>query len=345
MALTYITPALQQEAWARDTYSAGKEKTFFNKFMGKASDSIIHVKEELSKGDGTSITIPLLLPLKGAGIAGDNMLEGNEEALIYRDFKVELQRIRNAVRIAGKFEEHKTQYNMRLDAKNGLADWLARYIDCAIFSVLTGVLNTDMNWTQLDFPFPLEAPSPDRVLIANNLGNENLIAATDTFSTDIIGQAKRKALETTDQQVRPININGKETFVMVINQYQARDLKNDPKWVEAQEQGNVRGEKNPIFSGALGMWDGVVIHENNRIPRTENSNNVKVGHALLLGAQACVFAEGEAPEWNEKTFDYGNQYGVSFGRMFGLKRSQFKYDGTNNTDFGVINVLTSAVDD
>lgn len=344
MAITTIPSELQQKAWARDTYEAGKAKTFFNKFMGKSSDSIIHVKEELFKGSGTSITIPLLLPLKGAGITGDNMLEGNEEQLVYKDFNVELQRVRNAVRIAGKFEEHKTQYNMRTDAKNGLADWLARYIDCAIFSVLTGVLSTDMSWTTLDFPFPLELPSPDRVILAGNVANEAALTVTDKFTTDIIGKAKRKALETPDQQVRPITIDGKDTFVMVINQYQARDLKSDQKWVEAQQQGNVRGEKNPIFSGALGMWDGVVVHENNRIPRTDNGTT-QVGHALLLGAQACVFAEGEPPEWREKTFDYDNQYGVSFGRMFGLKRSQFKYNGTTNTDFGVINVLTSAVDD
>jgi hypothetical protein len=31
--------------------------------------------------------------------------------------------------------------------------------------------------------------------------------------------------------------------------------------------------------------------------------------------------------------------------MFGLKRSQFKFDGTNETDFGVINVITSSSDD
>lgn len=344
MADTTIPLELVMKSWAKNVWSAGKRKAYFNRFMGKDAGNIIQVKEELLKGSGTSINIPLLLPLKGAGVIGDNLLEGNEEALTYRSFNVELQRVRNAVRLEGKFEEHKTQINMRSDAKLQLADWLAKYIDCAIFSVLTGVLSTEINWTTLDFPFPLEAPSPDRVLIANGLTTEAAITAGDKFATDIIGQAKRKALETPDQQIRPINIDGKETYVMVIDQYQARDLKNDTKWIEAQQQGNIRGEKNPIFSGAIGMWDGVVIHENNRVPRTDNGTT-KVSHALFLGAQAVVFAEGEPPEWREKTFDYDNKYGVSFGRMFGLKKSQFKFDGVNNTDFGVINVLTSSIDD
>lgn len=349
-AETTIPQSLVQMAWAKDTWSTGVQESYFSKFMGHDSKSIIQIKEELSKGDGTKIRIPLLMPLTGAGITGDDTLEGNEEALLYRDFDVELQRVRNAVKLAGKFEEHKTQINMRKDAKTGLTEWLSKYIDCAIFSVLTGVLSTELNWTSSTFPFPLEAPSADRVLIANGRSAESGITASDKFSTDIIGMAKRKAVENADTRIRPINVDGKATYVMVIDQWQARDLKTDTKWLESQQQGNVRGEKNPIFSGALGMWDGVVIHENNRIPRTatgatSGNTNVKVSHALFLGAQACVFAEGEPPEWNEKTFDYGNKYGVSFGRMFGLQKSKFKFDGTNYTDFGVINVLTSSVDD
>ena len=56
-------------------------------------------------------------------------------------------------------------------------------------------------------------------------------------------------------------------------------------------------------------------------------------------------AVGAEPEWNEDTFDYKNQVGFEFGRIFGIAKSQFKYDGTNLTDFGCINVLTSSEDD
>ena len=175
---------------------------------------------------------------------------------------------------------------------------------------------------------------------------ENAITASDVFSADLIGQARRMAQEDELTAVQPIRVDGRETYVMLIDPYQARDLRRDQKWIEAQEYANVRGEKNPIFSGAMGVYEGVVIHEHLRVPRTASgASNAKVGHALFLGAQACIFAEGSAPRWEEDTFDYGNQYGVSIDRMFGLKKSQFKYDGTNFTDFGVINVLTSSADD
>ncbi|MBR3745429.1 MAG: DUF4043 family protein, partial [Selenomonadaceae bacterium] len=47
-------------------------------------------------------------------------------------------------------------------------------------------------------------------------------------------------------------LHGLETYIMIIDQWQARDLKNDQTWIEAQQYANVRGNDNPIFSGALG---------------------------------------------------------------------------------------------
>jgi N4-gp56 family major capsid protein len=334
MALTTITvaPSLVQEAWAKATWEAGFEKAFFNRFMGAGADSIIQVKEELTKQAGDAINIPLLLPLSGAGVTGDNTLEGNEEALIYRAFEVTINQIRNAVCLEGRFDEKKTQINMRQDAKTSLSNWLADKIDDMLFSTLTTSPTTH----------PTD-PTQTRVIFPTGVSAESAITASDKFTTDLIGKAKRLATASKDKQVKPVKVDGRETYVMVIDPWQARDLTADPKWVAAQQSANVRGEKNPIFSGALGMYDGVVIHQSGRIPRTATgASSANVGHALFLGAQAAVFAEGEKPRWVEKAFDYDNRQGFSIGRMFGVKKSQYKYDGTNLVDFGVINVLTSS---
>ena len=341
-----IPQSLVLKSWAKKTWETGIKESYFSKFMGRDAKSIIHIKEELNKGKGTSINIPLLMPLIGAGVIEDNMLEGHEESLVYRDFDVPLSRIRHAVRLAGRFEEQKIQQNMRSDARSALSEWLAGYIDRSIFAILTGTTPPFIKSVGDIFPFYLEAPSTDRVLYAGSATAENAITTSDKFDTAIIGKAKRMARADETTAIRPIRVDGRETYVMVIDQWQARDLKTDTKWIEAQEHANIRGEKNPIFSGAIGIWDGVVIHECNRVPRTATgASNAMVGHALFLGAQACVFAEGEAPRWVEKSFDFENQYGVSIGRMFGLKKSRFKFDGTNWTDFGVINVLTSSAED
>ena len=327
-APTEIEPSLRLEAWAKSTWAAGLQKSFFNKFTGNSPENIIQIKEELAKDAGDTIHIPLLMPLTGAGVSGDNQMEGNEEALVYRDFTVTIDQIRNAVRLKGRMEEKKVQLDLRKDARTALSKWLADYIDKKIFYELAN------------------NPTPDRIVFGGTATSEDSIGASDTFSTKLIGKAKRIALADENTMVKPVRIDGLDTYVMVIDQWQARDLTADEIWINAQQHANIRGKDNPIFSGALGMYDGVVIHQCNRIPRTETgSSGTKVGHALFLGAQAAVFAIGGNPTWEEDTFDYKSKWGASFGRIFGIKKAQFKYDGTNFTDFGCVNVLTSSEDD
>lgn len=330
MANTTITiaPELVQQAWAKDTWKAGVEQTFFDKFTGTGADSIVQVRTELQKGDGDTINIPLLMKLKGEGVTGDNQLEGNEEALIYRNFKVTIDQLRHAVRLRGKMDEKKTQINMRKDAKMALSYWLANTIDGKIFKALS----TD--------------PTKDRVCFAGAETLEGAITADDKFTADIIGKAKRIAMADKDTMIRPVKVNGHDTYVLVIDQYQARDLMNDEKWLNAQQYANVRGEKNPIFSGALGMYDGVVVHQSNDIIReAKGASSTMTSHALFLGAQAVVLAVGDNPTWNEDDFDYHNQVGFEFGRIFGIAKTQFKFNGVDLTDFGCVNVITSSVAD
>ena len=345
---TTITPELILKAWAKSTWDFGRKESYFSKFMGHGRDSVIQIMEDLNRGKGTSIEVSLLMPLNGAGVLEDKILEGKEEQMNYRSCTVYLSRVRNAVRLAGRFEEQKTQEKMRTDMRKLLSAWLARYFDLSIFAVLTGTQPPFVArpGETLELPYTIEPPTADRMLFGGSATSENSITAADVFDTTLIGKARRMAQEDELTAVQPIRIDGRETYVMVIDPYQARDLRKDPKWIEAQEYANVRGEKNPIFSGAMGVYEGVVIHQCLRVPRTDTgAGGAKVGHALFLGAQACIMAEGEAPRWQEKNFDYENQHGVSISRFFGLKKAQFKYDGTNLTDFGCINVLTSSVGD
>ena len=343
---TDIPIELTLKYWAKTTWQAGIKDSFFHKFMGHDQKSIVHVKEELHKGKGTSINIALRLPLLGAGRIEGQKLEDHEEKLRFANFDVYLHQIRHATRIEGKFEEQKTQIELRRESKNALSDWWANWFDTSIFAVATGIMPDWVDTTNGDqFPFELEAPTKDRVLYAGSATSESTITPGDTFSTKMIGKARRLARADKNKAIRPIRIDGKETYVMIIDQYQKRDLQRDPVWLEAQKHANVRGEKNPIFSGALGIYDGIVIHECLNVPRTATgADGAMVGHALFLGAQAITLAEGQPMDWDEELYDYGNEYGVGVSRMLGLKKSRFKYDGENWTDYGVINVMTSSED-
>lgn len=325
---TTISEALTGKAWAKQLYKEAETESFFNRFTGEGPNSIIQKKTDLRKEKGDSITIGLLMKLKGEGVLGEAILEGNEEQLTLLDFSVKVDQIRNGVRLAGSLTEQKSVVNLRTAAKDALKGWLGETNEKATFAALTA------------------NPTVNRVLYAGGRTSEDAITASDTFSTAVISAARRKAMLATPK-VRPVNVNGKNWYVMVVDSYQARDLKNDPAWIAAQKDANLRGETNPIFTGALGCYDGVILHEHENVIRTETgAEGGYVGHALLLGAQAGVYAVAKEPTWVEKAFDYDDKVGFSTGMIRGIEKAVFTdKDSGEPFDYGVVQVITSSVAD
>ena len=322
---TTVPAALVRKAWGKDTWNAAMKNIFFSKFMGKDANSIIRVQDELSKEAGDNVTIPLLLKLQNAAVTGDNTLEGNEETLRYRDFNITINQYRNAVRLNGRMEEQRSALKLRTDAKSALQTWLTELIDGMFFSALTA------------------NPTAGRKVFAGSNTVETTIADADKFTSSIIGKAKRIAQMDANAPIQPVNVNGSKHYVMIIDPYQARDLKADAAWVAAQQNAANRGNDNPIFTGMLGMWDNVVIFENEQAIRTATgASGAMVGHALFMGAQAGVMATAQDTNWEEDEFDYKNKVGFSIGRIMGIAKTQFKYDGTNAVDFATVNVMTSS---
>lgn len=332
---TKITPALTKKAWSKQLWKEAQIDNFFGRFTAEGPNAIIEKKTDLKKEKGDKITTGLMMKLTGDGVTGDNMLEGNEEKIIFLDFAVEVDQIRNAVRLAGSMQEQKAAYNLRSAAKESLKVWLAEKIEKDIFKALTA------------------DPTANRLLYAGGRKAENQITAGDKFSAEMISAARRKAMLATPK-IRPVNVNGKNYYVMIIDSYQARDLKNDEKWLSAQKDANQRGLDNPIFTGALGLYDGVVVHEHENVIRTatgatsgsgDTATTVEVGHALLLGAQAAVLAIAQEPTWKEKSFDYEDKAGFATGMIRGVEKAKFTDPDGNTFDFAAVQVITSSVAD
>lgn len=321
-ANTTVPTNLVEKAWAKQLWKEAERENFFAKFTGEGQDNIIQVKTELKKEAGDQITVPLVMRLTGAGVTGDNTLEGNEEALQFYDCAVQVNQIRHAVRLQGAMEEQKTAINLRQAAKDGLKLWMTEKQEKMIVTALVA------------------SPTAGNIVYPASVSAESSIDASNVLTTDLISKAARLA-KTVTPKIRPVNVNGKKYYVMLVDNYQARDLKNDTKWLNAQYNCAERGIDNPIFSGMLGVYDGVVLHEYEHLPRTTTgSNSAKVGHALLLGCQAGIKGVAKEATWKEKSFDYDNQMGFSTGAIIGVAKSKF-----NSKDFAVVQVITSSADD
>lgn len=308
--------------------------------MGTDSNSLCQIMDDTSKGPGDRIRHILRMQLAGAGIQGDGTLEGNEEALVTYTDDILINQLRHAVRSAGKMTEQRIPFSVREEARMGLQDWWADRFDQAFMNQISGnSAQTDTRYTGNN---AATAPDSAHQIFANGHASEATMTATTscTFSLSLIDQAVLKA-RTLSPVIRPVNTEAGQKFVMFITPEQHYDLRRDTNTLQwgdiqkaAMQGGNI--SDNPIFTGALGEYNGVILHESFRLPRITSTGSSQIGRAVLCGAQSAGFAFGRdnSPNrmtWVEELFDYGNQLGVSAGCIWGLKKTVY-----NSADFSTI---------
>jgi len=313
--------AAAAQRWGTDLWMELPEHVFWAPYMKPDVNAIIQVKQDLEAQPGEKITFTLARQLSAAAVTGDSTLEGNEEAITFYSDSVTLDQKRNAVRLTGKLSEKRTVFSQRTTAKQLLKDWLAALIDSNIFTQLT------------------TSPSAGRAVYGGSATSTATIAAGDFLTLALCTRAKVLARKATPQ-IFPVRVDGGDYFVLVISPDCLHDLKNtDPAWAQAQREAQMRGEKNPLFTGAEGIYDSVVLRSSTRVPLTTTwgaGSNIAGSENILAGRQAGVIAWGAKPEWVEASFDYANKTGFAIGAIFVAKKAVF-----NAVDNGVILVRTA----
>lgn len=341
-----VNDALAVKLWGKKLFQDALKKTYFNRFMGKSSNSLVQLRDETSKGPGDRITIGLRMQLSGAGVQGDGTLEGNEESLTTYSDNVYIDQLRHAVRSAGKMSEQRVPFSVRDEAKAGLEDWWADRLDTWFFNQLAGyTAQTDTRYTGNQ---AATAPSTNRKLFAGSTATDVGQTSTDVFNLNLIDKCVERA-ETVSPTLRPIMVGGEKKFVMFLHPYQVYDLRTSTssgQWLDIQKAALSGGKDSgsPIYTGALGEYNGVVLHQASRVPQGVNGSSAvtTTRRAIFCGAQAALMAYGQKDQsaemsWVEELFDYQNQLGVSAGMIAGLKKTVF-----NSEDFGTITVSTYA---
>lgn len=335
--------------WSRRLAREALKATYFQKFIGEGSDSLIQVKPDTAKGPGDLVKFTLRVALTGDGIEGDATLEGNEEELSTYMDEVKINQLRHAVRSAGKMSEQRIPWSVREEANAGLKDWWSERLDTIFFNQLCGY--TAETRSKYLGSNTIVAPSASRVLRPTGMATDQALHADNTkiFTLDLIDKAVEKA-KTSSPLIRPIKINGESHYVLFLHPYQVTSLRTNTsngQWQDIQKAAMASGAaNNPIFTGALGKYNNVILHEATRITQgvhsTTSAAQTNVRRAVLCGAQAGAMAFGKGHglnqfDWNEELFDYKNKLGVEAGCIFGLKKTVF-----NNVDFGTIVVPTYA---
>lgn len=315
-----IPANLVPKVWVKKVWHEGTKDSYFDKFTAMDGSNVVHQNKDLTNVKGDSVVFGLMMNLTGSGVEGNRQrLAGAEDTLSIYDFTVQTQLVRNAV---SRFEadDQKSQYDMLKEIKVVLKQWLSDWLDDKLINKLSSM------------------PTNSETLYASAAGTQSSITANDKLTTSIISRAKRKA-QMHAPKIQPIKVDGMDKYIMLVSPWAAKDLKDDAKWLAAQQNANVRGSKNPIFTGALGEYDGVILYEYERVLNdTTGASSANVCHNLLLGKQAACFAVARPAKHIEQTDDYGNIAGNGIAFYGAVEKTKF-----NGKDYGVINVMTGGV--
>lgn len=303
--LTAVDKAVP-EVWAKELLIDAEKMMFWKDYEGEQGSGMPVIrKDDLAKQPGDTVRIITMSHLTGAGQTGDTAnLTDNEEALSIGEVVLTLAIKAHAVKYT-KYADQRAIFNVRQAAQGRLAYWLADKLDQSMFIVAS--------------------TSATYNLYGGSATADTGLASSDVFNTTAIRKIKAKLRE---NKAMPIKVeDGNEYYIIVIHPFDEYNLKADSVWQQAQREANQRGLTNPIFTGALGVYDGCIIRVSHNTPN--GSANATTGadagigtgvnavsHVIAFGGEAFARAYGQYPTWLEETKDYGRKLGIGTDVVF-----------------------------
>tara|TARA_A100000171_G_scaffold4204_2_gene3454 strand:- start:12327 stop:13427 length:1101 start_codon:yes stop_codon:yes gene_type:complete len=366
MAETTISTANRVKQWDDKAHVEYIRANRFKRYMGTGENSIIQLKEDLTKKKGDAITIPLVGALDSSGGPNDGSsdLVGNEKALPNDGHRVSVKVVRDAT-LVNVEEEQASPINIRNAGKTALKDLQMRYLRNSIITALGSIDGVAYGSATTGQKNTWHDNNSDRVLYGAATSNfvasdhaaslANIDSTDDKMTGDVVSLAKRIAQDAATVNgdgIRPYTYGeDMETFVLFTNTRGFRDLRNwmvaNKFWNDAMQE----GKSNPLFSGPTSIhWDGVIVRE---IPEIANiaaagagTPAIPVAPYYLCGAQALAAAWAmRTKTTTRKEDDYGFRYGVGFMEMRGVEKLQYGQGGASAKDWGIVSGFVSGVAD
>lgn len=340
--------------WSKRLEIEAIGSTYIKRFMGKTPNAILYVHPDLSKAAGDEVKYDLVPQIYGFGVQGDAQLEGNEKSLSFYQDSVKIDQTREGMTWA-MMTQQRTLHDLMDVSIDVLGKFWGRLLDQMFFAHACGTAGTAGAGTAVDGPALAAAITAG----VGGVGANPLVAPDSAhsittgavFTVDNFRKLKEKAM-LAEPIVQPTMVNGSPKYVVCLRPEQITSLKNETgasKWREVTAAADVRGSQNRIYTGAVGEYDGCVIHESIYLPR--DTGGTQVNYGVLLGAQAVGMAFGQSyrslgaktrgESGDTFTFfdqinDYGNQTGIAAGAIFGMTKNVF-----NSKDYGTVRISST----
>lgn len=379
----FVSNAETKIAYSKEITRSVMAKSKIEPFIARSesdTNAIIKaVKKTFETGD--VVGIELEDDLVEAGAVGNVTLDASSEELKRIRQFIKIDRWQHTVPSNGSILKQRSADKFKTSANNALKNWAVRKFDKVFFSAMSADCTN--------------------IVCAGNHGSSDCsnIAKADVLTTADVEEARRRAelgvaVDTNGNEVQvppviPVSMNQEENagfyedlpvWVMFVGTNTARHIKNDANWAEARKDARERGKTNPIFTGALGFWDGVLLLQvGNDTPRQSGiltSKSEFVGFSNVKKSDLSIYDGAEENGKKQTTeinllmgagaahivVDMGIQYydyadkddvrrmNASVDRVYGFAKT--KYQASDNDgiledsifdgkDYGVIAVVAS----
>jgi N4-gp56 family major capsid protein len=330
--------------WSKLLSMSARETTPIAPLMGEDENSIIQVKTETKKDKGDSVTFSLLARLSGAGYTEGQTAVGNAEAMSLYAQSVLINEIGHvcAPPSPDSIDHQRIPFNLRDEAKGLLGLWFGEKWAKWFFNQVCGY-TPETDSKNYGFNAPAAPTSTRHVWVDASSADESL-NSSDPFVLTVIDKAVEEA-SIGAPMVRPVRISGEDMYAAYLHPYQVTAMRTSTstgQWLDIQKAAMTGGKvtNNPIFTGALGVYNGVVLRKSQDVTQGVNSSSgaaiTTVRRAVLLGAQAAVMGFGTGKSatkyrWSEELIDHGRKLEVGAWTFAGIKKTKF-----NSVDFGTV---------
>ena len=336
----------QDELWFNQRGLMKKEDGGEDTFERK-SDSPIVVKDEFGKERGQRIRLALRKQLTtnvglsdrdGSGTGANvlnqytfgisSMIDQEENMNLY-DMEVVVELMKHAVGFATpELQDLRTPFKMEQEAASALRDWLAGQYEESILDA-----HYEGNAAHVIKSGFASATAHPRVIWSNNA-----TAQSDISNDDLLSAADlRKVYESMRiNNINPLKVDGKEMYVLLAHVYSISDLMNDSDIKNTYQNAFSRtaaGSDNPLFSRAEVIFEGIAVHEYNRVRVPGSGTNAaSTRRNIVLGADALICGNASEPRLVRRKEDaYEDRYGVGIKQIFGCARADFQHINNNVT--------------
>lgn len=377
-----------QTIWSDAVYEYGLENMFFTPFLGSKKDknALIVMESELLTKKGGTIIFEARNILEGGGQGDDGNTTGNEQQITRRNMSMTIHQRSTSTVSAGALSEQLTKSEFREDSRVELGTWVGEIMENDLVTTMAGLYNENSGGAQIQ-TINESYPTSDRIYYGGQqaggtLGNGGVSYADDAaltagtqadnlMGTNLMEAIKRRMIASIPR-MRPVALHdlskanpddvrsGKnlgpklaDVFVVLMHPLQIKAIRAETGatgWKTMQQNAQLRGNLNPIFSGASFYHDGMLVFEYDRIPirtgaggttlaegfllnagRTATddacANGRSVARALFLGAQAGAFGWAMKPRWSEDVVD-NDIPKIKVNMLYGTKPSIFNAHGT-----------------